>query len=49
MWFAVFTKDPKLLDFLTFKSLRDFLAFIKTGSLMIIMKLKMILNNMINN
>ena len=27
------SKDPKLLDFLTFKSLRDFLAFIKTGSL----------------
>ena len=27
------SKDPKLLDFLTFKSLRDFLAFIKGGSL----------------
>ena len=27
------SKDPKLLDFLTFKSLRDFLAFIKRGSL----------------
>ena len=27
------SKDPKLLDFLTFKSFRDFLAFIKGGSL----------------